>query len=52
VVFCTVRKERRLGLRLGAAAFWTKPIEPADLAARIGALLSALPGLDAAVDNG
>lgn len=51
VVFCTVRKERQLGLRLGAADFWIKPIEPADLLARVAALLPAVGGLVAAGDK-
>lgn len=57
VVFCTVRKERQLGLRLGAADFWIKPIDNATLLAKVKALLPALgaparEGLEAAGDKG
>lgn len=38
VVLCTVRKERSLGLRLGAADFWTKPLDGATLLERVKAL--------------
>jgi len=45
VVFCTVRKERNLGLRLGAADFWTKPIPNSELIAKVKELLPAPGGL-------
>ncbi len=51
VVFCTVRKERRLGLRLGAADFWIKPVDSPTLVARVEALLAGRPGLYAADDK-
>jgi signal transduction histidine kinase/CheY-like chemotaxis protein len=38
IVLCTVRKEKALGLRLGAADFWTKPIDGATLVERVKAL--------------
>lgn len=41
VVLCTVRRERGLGLRLGAAEYWIKPIEPADLEARLEDVLDS-----------
>lgn len=35
VVLCTIRRERALGLRLGAADYWVKPIAPEDFEKRL-----------------
>ena len=35
VVLCTVRRERALGLRLGAADYWVKPLSPEDFHKRL-----------------
>lgn len=48
IVFCTVRKERKLGLRLGAADYWTKPIDNDSLRTRVRTLLGGVLGLEAA----
>ena len=48
IVFCTVRKEKKLGLRLGAADYWTKPIDNDSLRTRVRALLGGVLGLEAA----
>ena len=51
VVFCTVRKERNLGLRLGAADFWTKPIDNSTLLEKVKKLLPGGGGLEATGDT-
>jgi signal transduction histidine kinase/ActR/RegA family two-component response regulator len=52
VVFCTVRKERNLGLRLGAADYWTKPLDNESLVDKVKALLPGRLGLAVASHNG
>ena len=44
VVLFTVRPERGLGLRLGAADYWVKPLEPEEIQARLELLLRVAKG--------
>ena len=52
VVFCTVRKERKLGLRLGAADYWIKPLDDLTLVEKVKTLLPGRLGLEAESHNG
>ena len=44
VVLFTVRPERGLGLRLGAADYWVKPLEPEEIEKRLKRLLQERHG--------
>lgn len=46
VVLCTVRRERALGLRLGAADYWVKPISPEDFHKRLLNVVAQQPARD------
>ncbi|MEM9553151.1 MAG: ATP-binding protein [Acidobacteriota bacterium] len=45
IVLCTVRRERALGLRLGAADYWVKPLTPEDFEQRLETLSTPRSGL-------
>ncbi|MEO1367595.1 MAG: ATP-binding protein [Acidobacteriota bacterium] len=53
IVLCTVRPERALGLRLGADAYWVKPLELDAIEARLDDLLGDGPAgaAPSAADN-